>query len=58
MVDTIEQKLENSQWLSGKDSPGEEDKQALTEMGNNVPNVTTHPNAFAWYSLTGRFTWA
>ena len=25
-------------------------------MGDNVPNVETHPNAFAWHMLVNRFT--
>ena len=25
-------------------------------MGDNVPNVETHPYAFAWYTLVCRFT--
>ena len=25
-------------------------------MGDNIPNVDTHPNAFAWYALVSRFT--
>ena len=57
MVDKIEQQLAEKQWLSGNE-PGDADKEALTSLGNNVPKVTTHPNAFAWYSLACHFTWA
>ena len=57
MVDQIEQKLIDSRWLGG-DEPGEADKEAMKVIGNNVPNVTIYPNAFAWYSLASHFKWA
>ena len=57
MVDRVEEELGDQTWLSGQ-APGDADKEALTEIGNNRPNVSTHPNAFAWYSLVSKFTWA
>ena len=55
MVDAIEAKLEQNQWLGGQ-QPSKEDAEQFVAMGDNCPNVDTHPNAFAWYALVSRFT--
>ena len=47
----------HNQWLSGNEA-GEDDKKAMEKLGNNAPNVSTHPNAYAWYNLACHFTWA
>ena len=36
--------------------PSKEDAEQFVAMGDNVPNVETHPNAFAWHMLVARFT--
>ena len=54
MVDAIESKLQQNQWLGGQ-QPSDEDAEAFKNMAA-APVVDTHPNAFAWFSLVGRFT--
>ena len=54
MVDAIESRLGENQWLGGQ-QPSKEDNEQFVAMGSNVPNVDTHPNAFAWYALVSRF---
>ena len=55
MVDDIESRLGDNQWLGGQ-APSKEDADQFAGLGGQVPNVDTHPNAFAWYSLVGKFT--
>ena len=55
MVDAIEAKLEQNQWLGGQ-QPSKEDAEQFVALGDNAPNVDTHPNAFAWFALVSRFT--
>ena len=54
MVDAIESKLVQNQWLGGQ-QPSSEDAEQFKNMPN-PPNVDTHPNAFAWWCLVSRFT--
>lgn len=51
----IESKLGDNLWLGGQ-QPSKEDAEKFTAMGANAPNVETHPEAFAWYTLIGRFS--
>ena len=55
MVDAIESKLADNQWLGGQ-QPSKEDAEQFVSMSGKAPSVDTHPNAFAWYALVGRFT--
>lgn len=55
MVDAIETRLGENQWLGGQ-QPSKEDNDQFVALGDNVPNVDTHPNAFSWYALVSRFT--
>ena len=55
MVDAIESRLGENQWLGGQ-QPSKEDAEQFAAMGGNAPNVDTHPNAFSWYALVSRFT--
>ena len=57
MIDEIEQKLVDKQWLEG-DEPGEADREAMKIIGKKVPNVSIYPHTFAWYSLASQFKWA
>lgn len=54
MVDAIENKLQQNQWLGGQ-QPSSEDAEAFKNM-DGTPNVDTHPNAFGWWCLVSRFT--
>jgi len=55
MVDAIESKLGDNVWLGGQ-MPSKDDKEAFANLNGKSPNVDTHPNAFAWFSLVGKFT--
>ena len=55
MVDAIESKLGENVWLGGQ-QPSKDDKEAFAGLNGACPNVDTHPNAFAWFSLVGKFT--
>ena len=55
MVDAIESRLGENQWLGGQ-QPSKEDASEFAAMNGNAPNVDTHPNAFSWYALVSRFT--
>ena len=57
MVDAIEGRLNDNQWLGGQ-QPSKEDSTAFTGLGDACPSADTHPNAHAWYVLTSRFTQA
>merc|ERR1712084_76358 len=54
MVDAIEKKLGDNQWLSGQ-APGAADREEFEKI-NKTPNPNSHPNAFAWYCLVGKFS--
>ena len=54
MVDAIESRLGENQWLGGQ-QPSKEDADEFKGL-DGVPNVDTHPNTFAWYSLVNKFT--
>ena len=55
MVDAIESKLGENCWLGGQ-QPSKEDNEQFTALAGNSPNVATHPNAYAWFMLVGRFS--
>ena len=55
MVDAIESKLGDNVWLGGQ-QPSKDDKEAFAGLNGVAPNVDTHPNAFAWFSLVSKFT--
>ena len=55
MVDAIESKLGENCWLGGQ-QPSKEDAEQFSSLGGQAPNVATHPGAFAWYTLVGRFS--
>ncbi len=55
MVDAIESRLTDAQWLGGQ-QPSKEDASAFAELAGNMPSADTHPNAFAWAMLVSRFT--
>ena len=54
MVDAIEKKLNDAQWLGGQ-APGSADRESFDGLNGNVPNPAKHPNAFAWYCLVSKF---
>ena len=54
MVDAIEKKLGENQWLAGQ-APGDADRESFDAQNGKVPNVAKHPNAFAWYCLVSKF---
>ena len=54
MIDVIESKLEQNQWLGGQ-LPSKDDAEQFKALAS-APNSETHPNAFAWYILVERFT--
>ena len=54
MVDAIESRLAENQWLGGQ-QPSKDDAESYVALGS-APVCDTHPNAFAWYALVGRFT--
>ena len=55
MVDKIEQRLANAQWLGGA-TPGADDVKEYENLGGKCPAVTSYPRSFAWYILVNRFT--
>ena len=55
MVDAIESRLNENQWLGGQ-QPTKEDATAFADLAGKLPSADTHPNAFAWASLVSRFT--
>ena len=55
MVDAIESRLANAQWLGGQ-QPSKDDAEAFTGLNGTYPNVDSHPHAFAWFALVSRFT--
>ena len=55
MVDAIESRLSENQWLGGQ-APSKEDSEAFVALAGAVPNTDCHPNAFAWYALVSKFT--
>ena len=54
MVDALESKLQQNIWLGGQ-APSKEDSEAFAKQ-DGAPNVDTHPNAFAWWSLVSKFS--
>ena len=55
MVDAIESRLGDNQWLGGQ-QPSKDDADEFKKLGDTLPNVDTHPNTYAWYSLVAKFT--
>ena len=55
MVDAIESRLQENQWLGGQ-QPSKEDADEFAGLSGSVPNVDTHPNTYSWYALVGKFT--
>lgn len=55
MVDAIESRLQENQWLGGQ-QPSKEDAETFKNMAGANPNPDTHPNAFGWWLLVSRFT--
>ena len=55
MVDAIESKLNENTWLGGQ-QPSKDDAEEFTKLAGAMPNVATHPQAFAWYWLVAKFT--
>ena len=53
MVDAIEKKLGDNQWLGGQ-GPNAADRDDFEKLGK-TPNPNSHPNAFAWYCLVSKF---
>ena len=53
MVDAIEQKLGDNQWLGGQ-APGTADREEFDKL-KAAPKPATHPNAFAWWCLVSKF---
>lgn len=55
MVDAIEKKLNENQWLGGQ-APGTADRESFDGLNGKVPDVAKHPSAFSWYCLVSKFT--
>ena len=56
-MDTLEIKLSEARWLQG-DAYSEADKEAFINiLKGEAPNVTTHPNTFAWYAVMCHYSW-
>ena len=55
MVDAIESRLGENQWLGGQ-MPSKEDADQYTALNGVMPSAATHPNAFGWYSLVSKFS--
>ena len=55
MVDAIQSKLGENVWLGGQ-QPSKEDNEQFISLNGQAPNAATHPDAFAWYTLVGRFS--
>ena len=51
----VEGKLGDNIWLGGQ-QPSKEDAEKFASMGSSAPNAESHPEAFAWYTLVGRFS--
>ena len=57
-MDSLEIKLSEARWLQG-DAYSEADKEAFINiLKGEAPNVTTHPNTFAWYAVMCHYSWA
>lgn len=54
-MDAIESQLLSCQWLTGT-KPTSIDAEQFAGMNNNIPDVDTHPNAYAWYSFVSKFS--
>ena len=57
MVDanTLETTLKTQQWVGGQ-APTVADKEAFEGMKGQNVSAETHPNVFAWYCLTSKFS--
>ena len=55
-MDDLEKRLTSAQWLGGA-APTDEDATKSSELkaSGEVPDVLTHPHAFAWFSLVSKF---
>jgi translation elongation factor EF-1beta len=63
-ANTLEATLKNQQWVGGQ-TPTSADKDAFEALSKaGMVNAETHPNVFAWFALTSKFsdkvkaTWA
>lgn len=54
MCDAIEKQVTDCQWIGGA-QPSLADREAFEGLSGKMPNVATHPHAFAWYCLVARF---
>lgn len=57
MVDanTLETTLKTQQWVGGQ-TPTSADKEAFDAMKGQTISAETHPNVFAWFFLTSKFS--
>ena len=57
MVDanTLETTLKNQQWVGGQ-TPSVADKEAFESLKGQNISAETHPNVFAWFFLTSKFS--
>ena len=57
MVDanTLETTLKNQQWVGGQ-TPTAADKEAFESLKGQNISAETHPNVFAWFFLTSKFS--
>merc|ERR1719327_386433 len=55
MVDAIEKQVKDCQWIGGQ-QPSTADREAFEGLNGAIPNVASHPHAFAWYCLVARFS--
>lgn len=57
MVDanTLETTLKNQQWVGGQ-TPTSADKEAFEALKGQNISAETHPNVFAWFFLTSKFS--
>lgn len=53
MVDAIEKRLGDGQWLAGQ-LPGAADREEFEKL-DKTPNAQSHPNTFAWFCLVSKF---
>ena len=55
MIDEIEKRLIDDQWIGGK-SPSAIDNKKFKALNGQTPSAQSHPNTFAWFCLVSRFT--
>merc|ERR1712195_193468 len=54
MCDAIEKQVTDCQWIGGA-QPSLADREAFEGLAGKMPNVASHPHAFAWFCLVARF---